>query len=1277
MRLRSPYGIDDPGKVLRHDHQNASNDADGFLSKELHADLQGIVGDHGDVIVTDFSGAWVLADVLVAPGTVGGINGSNLYDIPLITVDAKGRVTNVEVQSIPNATTIVNGLVRLSSSVASTSTTLAATASAVKAAYDLAAGAIPLSQKGVANGVATLDASGLIPSGQLPAYVDDVVEYASTAAFPATGVTGIIYLALATNASYRWSGSAYVPLNSAGTADEAIKLKTPRSISSTGDVVWSVTFDGSSNATAAATLSNTGVIAGDYFKVSVDAKGRITGGSNPTTLAGYGITDATKTDGSNATGTWSINTSGSAAKLRPTFSSPATTANTAAWHHFANLNITQVGASVSLVVHVKYKGLFDCSDLISFTATQTGSFGGDPILNGEILSVSGADNANATALGVKIASNNPSTVVQLWLRANLDTVMEYTVITTSGDTGATGSITWNPGSPLTVSPGVMVQNKKIVLKTTTTTNNTMPYYTSSDTLAATPLTSFARTLLDDADAATMRTTLGLGSAALSAATAFQTASSELSALAALSGTGLIRKTGVNTYSFDSNTYLTGNQTVSITGDATGSGATAIALTLANSGVTAGTYPKVTVDSKGRVTLGAALVAGDIPSLPATILGSGTVDTARLPTASTSAAGISQLNSSTSSTSVTEAATPSAVKAAYDLANTANTTANAAIPATQKGAASGVAPLDSNSKIPTQYLPATGGNGLTYLGNWDAATNTPTLTATPAAAGSYYIATSSGTFQSIQYDAKDWIVSNGTTWDKIDNSDTVTAVAGKTGNVTLTKSDVNLSNVDNTSDANKPVSTAQQTALDLKVDKVAGKGLSTEDYTTGEKTKLSGIQTGAQVNPAIASSTTAKAGTDNTEMLTALGAMAMFSQAGVWDNAVLYSDFNAVPSQKTHFIRSTDTAANRPTADSREYAGICIWHSSVAVRQLVWCVNTNVRAMYYRNGNGSPITWDSSWTQIHDTGTLPLQATAQDLAAGAVLRNGSWTLGSTRLYNQFSQSIAGNTWVAISQYAGGQTTLQNGWVYRVKVAVSGVSTANASVYYIYQTAANTFTQQRAGRVHIGSTDQTQVRVSAALNTLELFVTNASAQTLQVTIEALWHGNTTTTDLGFYGVDPFLQYGSTGALMVQRDGMFRSIWDETTLVKQTGNYDATAGSVMINGAWGRGTSTVALQVNADTLTAGGEYAVGTTWTGSPFSAGDARNAGTVSHYVTDNTNEAVQRFVSEAAGDIDLLRIKRAGTWGAWSRQWNSSNLTVSATAPSNPYVGQLWVDTSGT
>ena len=67
----------------------------------------------------------------------------------------------------------------------------------------------------------------------------------------------------------------------------------------------------------------------------------------------------------------------------------------------------------------------------------------------------------------------------------------------------------------------------------------------------------------------------------------------------------------------------------------------------------------------------------------------------------------------------------------------------------------------------------------------------------------------------------------------------------------TKADVGLSNVDNTSDMDKPVSTAVQAELsehesmiDGKVDKISGKGLSTNDYTTSEKNKLLGIEAGA-------------------------------------------------------------------------------------------------------------------------------------------------------------------------------------------------------------------------------------------------------------------------------------------------------------------------------------------------------------------------------------------------------------------------------------------------
>ena len=186
------------------------------------------------------------------------------------------------------------------------------------------------SEMGVANGVATLGTDGKVPSTQLPSYVDDVLEFTNKAAFPATGETGKIYVAKDTNLTYRWSGSAYVEISVSlalgetsstayagdkgkaladrlttaeaniasndgditalqnratkledGTtpAGKATKLATARKISLTGDATGNTTFDGSADKSITVTLANTGVTAGTYSAVAVNAKGRVTAGN--------------------------------------------------------------------------------------------------------------------------------------------------------------------------------------------------------------------------------------------------------------------------------------------------------------------------------------------------------------------------------------------------------------------------------------------------------------------------------------------------------------------------------------------------------------------------------------------------------------------------------------------------------------------------------------------------------------------------------------------------------------------------------------------------------------------------------------------------------------------------------------------------------------------------------------------------------------------------------------------------------------------------------------
>lgn len=91
--------------------------------------------------------------------------------------------------------------------------------------------------------------------------------------------TGNVTWTRSYDTSYKPNAADVGALASGGTAVSATKLATARTISVTGDATWSTSFDGSANATGALTLANSGVTAGTYPKVTVDAKGRVTAGA--------------------------------------------------------------------------------------------------------------------------------------------------------------------------------------------------------------------------------------------------------------------------------------------------------------------------------------------------------------------------------------------------------------------------------------------------------------------------------------------------------------------------------------------------------------------------------------------------------------------------------------------------------------------------------------------------------------------------------------------------------------------------------------------------------------------------------------------------------------------------------------------------------------------------------------------------------------------------------------------------------------------------------------
>ena len=128
--------------------------------------------------------------------------------------------------------------------------------------------------------------------------------------------------------------------------------------------------------------------------------------------------------------------------------------------------------------------------------------------------------------------------------------------------------------------------------------------------------------------------------------------------------------------------------------------------------------------------------------------------------------------------------------------------------------------------------------LVYQGGWSATTAYPSS----PNKGDYYKVTASGTAGGTSYAVNDSIIFNGTDWDKIDSTDSVTSVANRTGAITLDSSDVGLGNVNNTSDMDKPVSIAQGQAI-----AGAASAVLTEATTRANDAKSSAIAASAPVS----------------------------------------------------------------------------------------------------------------------------------------------------------------------------------------------------------------------------------------------------------------------------------------------------------------------------------------------------------------------------------------------------------------------------------------------
>ena len=436
--------------------------------------------------------------------------------------------------------------------------------------------------KGVANGYASLDGSGLVPSTQLPSYVDDVLEYANLASFPLTGTTGKIYVDLTTNKIYRWSGTIYVEISSSagggGTWGSIIGT-----LSNQTDLQAALDAKQNSLGFTPVTDARTLTINGVAYDLTANRTWTISGLLPVGGTAGQILS---KVDGTNYNTTWidnfasqlkhEVKLGATLAKGKAVYVSSANgtnmivsaASNASEATSSKTLGLLETGGVTNDPVKVITEGLLAGLDTSTATA-------GDPVwlgTNGDL--IFGLANkpvapAHLVFIGIvtRVQSSNGEIFIKpqngfelqelhnvlitsvanneglfydsasgLWKNKTIAAVLGYTPYDAANPNNyiaLTALSSTATGLTYTNTTGVFSLTSGYVIPTTTEKSNWNTAYGWGNHASAGYLTTSA------------------------AASTYQPLDGDLTAIAAIAGTsGLLKKTAANTWSLDTNTYLT-------------------------------------------------------------------------------------------------------------------------------------------------------------------------------------------------------------------------------------------------------------------------------------------------------------------------------------------------------------------------------------------------------------------------------------------------------------------------------------------------------------------------------------------------------------------------------------------------------------------------------------------------------------------------------------------------------------------------------------------------
>jgi hypothetical protein len=377
-----------------------------------------------------------------------------------------------------------------------------------------------------------------------------------------------------------------------------------------------------------------------------------------------------------------------------------------------------------------------------------------------------------------------------------------------------------------------------------------------------------------------------------------------------------------------------------------------------------------------------------------------------------------------------------------------------------GSANGVATLDAGGKVPVSELPAAVLGALSYQGTWNASTNTPTLTSSTGTKGYYYVVSVAGNTNLdgiTDWLVGDWAVYNGTVWQKVDNTETVTSVNGQTGAVVLTTTNIAEGTNLYYTDARARASVSAGTGISY----VSGTGVITN--SAPDQTVVlnagTGISTsGTYPNFTITNTSPSSGGTVTSVGLTTSAASLALTNTPITSSGNIGVNFAGLSSQ---YVRGDGALANFPTTGGGGSSVAYYFNGSVNQ-------GTFGGATYYEMSK-TPVFGAGTNFSIAANGYIAQFITDANDPALLAIPAGSWNI---QLY--FSTSSAGGSpsyYVELYKYDGTTFTLIASNSANPEGITGGVSTDLYSTSLGVPATTLTATDRLAMRVYVAHSGRT--------------------------------------------------------------------------------------------------------------------------------------------------------------------------------------------------------------